>query len=143
MKKKGFLSYFGTIGSVVLGKICPVCYPAIGAFLTALGLGFALKTAVMKVMLIFFLGLGVLGLRRSGREHGKKRPLLIAIASGLVIYTGKYIRPDEMIFYIGVAGLITAVVMDIWFKRGKAPCGACNVSKLKRRLEPCQTKREV
>jgi len=143
MKKRGFLNYAGTIGSVVLGKICPVCYPAIGAFLTAMGLGFALKTAVMKVMLLFFLGLGVLGLWRSGRTHHNRWPLWIAIASGLVIYTGKYIRPDEMIFYTGVAGLITAVVMDIWFKRGKAPCGVCNVSKLKRRLEPCQIKREV
>jgi len=55
---------------VAVGKICPVCYPAIGAFLTAMGLGLALKAAVMKVLLILFLGMGVLGLRRSGREHG-------------------------------------------------------------------------
>ncbi len=143
MGKRGLLSYFWTIGSVVIGKICPVCYPAIGAFLTAMGLGLAMKAAVMKFLLILFLGMGVLGLRRSGREHGSRWPVLIAIASGLVIYAGKYLRPDEMIFYIGVAGLITAVVMDIWFKRGKAPCGACNISRLKRRLEPCQTKREV
>ncbi len=131
MKNRNFLSYFGTIGSVAIGKICPVCYPAIGAFLTAMGLGFALKTAVMKVMLILFLGIGVLGLWRSGRAHGKMLPLWIVIASGVVVYTGRYIRPGEMIFYVGVAGLVTAVVMDIWFKRGKAPCGACKVSKLR------------
>jgi len=98
-----------------------------------MGLGFAVKEAVMKVLLIFFLGLGVLGLWRSGRAHGNRWPVWIAIASGLVIYTGRYLRPDEMIFYTGVAGLITAVVMDIWSKRGKAPCTAGKVSILKRR----------
>ena len=143
MVKKGFLNYLGTIGSIVIGKVCPVCYPAIGAFLTAMGLGFALKTAVMKSLLILFLAIGVLGLWRSGREHGKRWPLWIAIASALVIYTGRYIRPDEMIFYTGVVGLVTAVVVDIWSRRGRAQCGACDVSRLKRRLEPCQIEREV
>ncbi len=62
---------------------------------------------------------------------------------GLVIYTGRYIRPDEMTFYAGAAGLLVAVVMDIRSRRGGAQCGSCRVSRPTRRLEPCQTKREV
>ena len=133
MVKKGLLNYLGTIGAVVIGKICPVCYPAIGAFLTAMGLGFALRAAVMKSLLILFLGTGVLGLLRSGRGHGNFWPLWIALASALVVYTGRYIRPHENLFYAGAAGLLVAVAMDIRARSGRARCGSCNMSGVRRR----------
>lgn len=139
MKKAGASNYIGSIGSMAIGKFCPVCYPAIGAFLASTGLGFVAGTAVLKGLLVMLLGLGLFGLWRSRRAHRKPWPMLSAIPSALFIYAGKYVWPDEMFFYAGVLGLITALALDIWSIRSVSACPACMGKEVK---TTCQTKRE-
>lgn len=84
-----FFNYVGSLGSIGIGKFCPVCYPAIGAFLTAAGLGFVVSAIVLKGLLILFLGLGILGLWRSYRIHKNLMPLVTgSLSSDLYMPAG-------------------------------------------------------
>ncbi|HHL40874.1 MAG TPA: MerC family mercury resistance protein [Deltaproteobacteria bacterium] len=125
---RGIWNYAGSVGSLAVGKFCPACYPLAAWVLTALGLGFMVETAVMKAVLLFFLAFGLLGLLRSGRTHGDKRPLIVAVPSAALLYAGRYVRPDETLLYAGIAGLAIAVVMDIRSARAAPPCAGCGES---------------
>lgn len=111
--KKWFMNYTGGFGSILVGKFCPVCYPVIGAFLTSIGAGFIIKSAVLKGFFVLFLGIVVFGLWRSRRVHMDPWPIRIALISAVVIYAGRYILQEDILFYTGAAGLILAMVWDI------------------------------
>lgn len=90
--KQGFFHYIGSIGSIGIGKFCPVCYPFVGAFLTAMGLGFLVSAAVLRGLLVLFLCIGIMGLWRSYKAHKNLMPLVTGSLSS-VLYT------LESIFY--------------------------------------------
>jgi len=123
--KKGVTKYAGSIGAAVLGKFCPICYPATGAFLSAIGAGVAVTIVVLKVMLVLFLAIALLGLWRSGRTHHNRWPMWIAVASAVLIYAGKYFIPYDTVFYAGVLGFVIAIITDIRSARITAACTAC------------------
>lgn len=116
------------------GKLCPVCYPVVGAFLSAIGVGIATQVTVLKGLLLLFLGIGLWGLWRSHRVHRKLLPFLLAILSAILLYTGKYLLPFTSIFYVGIAGLIIAVILDIRAAKTGTVCTDCE-KKVKNRGE--------
>lgn len=124
-----FLNYIGGIGSIGIGKFCPVCYPVVGAFLSAIGLGFAVSAVVLKGLLVLFLCIGILGLWRSYRAHRNLMPIVTGSVSSLVLYTGKYLLVEDAIFYTGIIGLLGAVIWDMKVKRA-VPCPACVENKV-------------
>jgi len=129
VKKTAALNYIGGIGSVILGKFCPICYPAVGFFLASIGFSFAAITAVLKGLLIIFLAIGLLGLWRSGRVHRKPWPVLCAIPSAVLIYAGKYIWPVDLLFYGGILGLVIALILDISLVRAARVVPSCPACK--------------
>jgi|TARA_B100000315_G_scaffold250156_1_gene282526 hypothetical protein len=107
-----FSQYFGNIGSALLGKLCPLCYPAIGGFLSAIGFGFLVNAAVLTTLLLFLLGIGLIGLWRSYKTHNIPWPVRIALPSAVFLFTGKLLT-NNMLFYTGVIGLIVGLVWDM------------------------------
>lgn len=124
--KQRFFNYIGSIGSIGIGKFCPVCYPSVGTFLTAIGLDFLADIVVLKWLLVLFLGIGILGLCRSYKAHRNLMPFVTGSLSSVFIYAGKYLLLNNVIFYTGIIGLLGAVIWDMKMKIKRAvPCPAC------------------
>ena len=90
--KKGVLATIGSLGSGLIVGLCPVCIPAIGAFLSSIGIGFLIKEFVLHPLLLIFLALTISGLFYSYlREHRNIWPLILGTASGVALYLGRYV----------------------------------------------------
>ena len=122
--KQRFFNYIGSIGSIGIGKFCPVCYASVSAFLTAIGVGFVVSTVVLKGLLTLFLCIGILGLWRSYKTHKNLIPLVTCLLSSVFIYAGKYLLLNNIVFYLGIIGLVGTVILDMKIKR-VIPCSAC------------------
>lgn len=76
--KSSLLASFGSFGSASTVGLCPICIPAIGAFLSAIGLGFLINEAVLKPVLLIFLAIALFGYFWSYlKEHQNILPLLL------------------------------------------------------------------
>lgn len=126
--KSGVINYFSGIGSLALGKFCPLCYPVVGSFLSYIGVGLAVSAAVLQGLLIVFLVITVFSFWSSAKIHNNKWPLLAASLSVLLIYAGKYMETGVMVFYGGALGLVVAAIVDIRLVIGRRPCPACRES---------------
>ena len=74
--KKGLLTSFGTLGSSIAILLCPICIPAIGAFLSVIGLGFVVQEKVLEPLLIVLLIIGILGSIGSVQYNGSVSAVL-------------------------------------------------------------------
>lgn len=130
--KKSFAS-FGSFGSALTVGLCPVCIPAIGAFLSSLGLGFVVNESVLKPLLIIFLIFAIGGFLWSYfEEHGNIWPLVLGIGFGSALYIGRYTYisgpVNSFLMYGGIVGII---LVSIWNMRLKKleNCQLCEVKK--------------
>jgi len=120
-----YSNYLGGIASVLLGKFCPLCYPVVGGFLSAIGFGFVVRAAILKGLLLVFLAIGFWGLRRSYKAHGNPGPVRVALPASILLYLGKFYWPGIGFFYLGIFGLMGAVAWDFLAAKPGAPCPAC------------------
>jgi O-antigen/teichoic acid export membrane protein len=106
----------GTLGSslaALLGLTCPVCWPAAGAFLASIGLGFAVSLTVILPLLFFLLGLAWWGMYSSYKNnHHHIEPLVISIIAGLLIPAGRYIIGNLPVTYMAIGAFITAAIWN-------------------------------
>jgi hypothetical protein len=134
-KRRGTtLSLLGSVFSAVTVGLCPVCIPAIGAFLSAIGLGFLVQEAVLKPVLVIFLGIAVFGFLWSYlKEHRHVGPLVIGTIMAVVIYVSRYVYfgadVNTALMYGSIGGIIATSVWNIQLKK-KMECCACNASGL-------------
>jgi len=115
-RKKGIMAIIGSMGSAITVGLCPLCIPAIGAFLSSVGLGFLVQEAVLKPLLITLLLLAWSGFYWSYRkEHGNIYPFLSGLFFGVSLYLGRYVyiglTINQFLMYGGIAGL---VLVSIW-----------------------------
>lgn len=129
-KPKGVLvSAIGSFGSALTVGLCPLCIPAIGAFLSALGLGFLVQTSVLLPLLIGFLAINMGGLLWSYvKEHGNILPLVGGILTGAALYIGRYVYLgaliNQILMYGGIAGIIAVSFWNLRLRK-KVTCPAC------------------
>lgn len=131
-KSAPWLSFFGSVGSVVTVGLCPVCIPAIGALFSAMGVGFFAQEAVLKPFLILLLTLTVAGLGWSWiKEHRNPTAFLAGILFAITLYAGRYVYfgggVNEIVEFIGMAGLIVATAWNLKLRRQKS-CPSCPVT---------------
>ena len=100
---KRIFSSIGSWGAVALAVFCPVCIPAIGAFLGSLGISVLALSSVIHPLLVVFLGLALLRLGLGYRRHRKPWPLLGGVLGGAGLYAGKWLVFSLPILYAGAA----------------------------------------
>ena len=126
VSKIGAASVGPGIGAAVLAKAsCPLCYPAIGGFLSSIGLGFLFEGVYFYVLVSVFISLSIFGLAFKAKSRRGYNPLwlgLVGIVSGVL---GMYFS-IELIFYTGVAILILASIWNIIPK--KEDCNVCSTN---------------
>lgn len=111
-----------SIFSSIIAVICPLCIPALGAFLASVGLGFALSVRFLQSLLIVLLILAVGSLAWSVKQHGRWWMLVIGILGAVLIYAGRYIWFSQTIMISGTVLLIGTSLINL---RLKASCKQC------------------
>ena len=129
-KRGTVLSMMGAIFSSLTVGFCPVCIPAIGAFLSAIGLGFLVQEAVLKPVLVVFLGMALFGFFWSYlKEHGRLSPLILGSLLAAGLYVSRYVylgaTINTVLMYGSIAGLVGTSYWNIRLKK-KAQCRACD-----------------
>lgn len=129
--RSGFLSGIGSFGSALTVGLCPVCIPAIGAFLASIGLGFLVQESVLRPVLFIFLAAAISGLLWSYlKEHRNVWPLVGGILMGLTLYAGRYVYfgavINQILMYGGITGIIAVSIWNLKLRKS-ASCPACEV----------------
>jgi hypothetical protein len=108
--------------SSLLAIVCPLCIPALGAFLASVGLGFALNIWFLQSLLAGLLVLAVGSLAWSIKYHAKRSILITGIGGAALIYLGRYLWFNTLVVWLGVAMLIGTSVINLWLKTN---CNRC------------------
>ncbi len=129
--RSGFLSGIGSFGSALTVGLCPVCIPAIGAFLASIGLGFLVQESVLRPVLFIFLAAAISGLLWSYlKEHRNVWPLIGGILMGITLYVGRYVYfgtvINQILMYGGITGIIAVSIWNLKLRKS-ASCPACEV----------------
>jgi hypothetical protein len=128
-KKWRALSVVGSVFSGLTVGFCPVCIPAIGAFLSAIGMGFLAQESVLKPLLLVFLAITLSGFVWSYlREHGRLGPLVVGTIFAVGLYISRYVYLGDTInpslMYGSIAGIVAVSFWNIRLKR-KFACCSC------------------
>ena len=108
--------------------ICPVCWPLYTGLLGSVGINFVNYTPYLFPLLTLFLILTLSGLVQGARRKNKYGPVYLGGISSLLILLGKFLSITDMLIYIGLTGLIMAVVWQLNIKKtgNFGSCSACN-----------------
>ncbi len=121
----------GSLGSILLVVLCPLCKPALAALFGALGLGYFTKAEVVRSVLIALLALTAGGFFFSYLKiHKRLAPFFLSVVMSVAIYLGRYGHhlgelENGVLTYSGIAGLIFLSVWNFTLKKPSAACGAC------------------
>ncbi len=129
----GFGKAVGSLGSgaaIALGLVCPVCIPAVGAFLTSIGLTVLVSATVLKPLLVFFLGVAAIGFILGYRKHHNPWPALGAVAGAAALYAGRWMLFSTPLIYAGAGAFLVSSVANTILRRRTTSCcsGACDIT---------------
>ncbi len=100
----------GLVGSAVSLLCCAGVAPVIG-LLSAIGLGFLLRDAILIPLLILGLGVTAWGLWQGRRCHGRPGPLVAGVVGSLVTVGG--VLAWVPLAFVGFLGVILASIWNI------------------------------
>jgi mercuric ion transport protein len=115
------------LGVALLPKlVCPLCFPAYAAILSALGIEFLDYTPYLLPLTAFFLAvaLGVLALQT--RRTGNVTALLLGLVSAMIVLLGKFYFEHDWLMTSGIVLLIVAILLGNRNPTSTTPtCPAC------------------
>lgn len=109
------LDKFGIVGSL-FAALCCLGFPALVSIVSAIGLGFLIKDAVLVPLLIASLIITLLGLFLGMRHHHRPWALILGGISAILTFVGVGVRPSGLFAGIGIAGLIVASLLNVWLR---------------------------
>lgn len=129
-KRATIVSLFGAVFSAAAVGLCPVCIPAIGAFLSAIGMGFLVQEVVLKPLLLVFLGISLFGFFWSYlREHGSLGPFFAGLLFAAGLYVSRYVylgaTINSELMYASIAGIVAVSIWNMRLKK-KSECCCCS-----------------
>lgn len=96
---------------------CPACWPAYAAALGAVGLGFLLEEAWLLPLSAVFLPCAVAAMAWQARSRRGYAPAVVGSVAATAIMVGKFMLQDDVVSYVGVAGLLVASAWNVWPRR--------------------------
>lgn len=124
MAWRDHLDKLGVAGSFIAAACC-LGLPAVLSIVTAIGLGFLLKDAILLPLMIVFLVVMLVGMAFGYKAHRRRWPLAIAVTSAAALFFFVFVHTWKPAAYLAIAGLVIASVFNIVFRRKCAP--ACEV----------------
>jgi len=123
------------IGFALLPKLaCPACWPAYAGLLSALGLGFLVRTEFLLPLTAIFLAVVLMGLAFRARARRGYGPLLVGIAGAVAVLAGKFALESSFLFYSGLGLLVGASLWNTWPRRKSKTASCCECAPAGRRL---------
>lgn len=119
-----FAAVPGLVIALLPKGMCPACWPAYAAVLSALGLGFLMQDRYLLPLTIVFLALATLALTYRARVRRGFGPAIAGGLAGVVLLVGKFVLEMPMVAYAGIAAFTVAAVWNAWPIR-RASCPAC------------------
>lgn len=110
--------------------VCPACWPAYAAAVSALGLTFLLEVRYLLPLTVMALALAVVVLAWQSRSRWGYAPAGLAIAGAVAIVAGKFAADSAVLLYGGAAMFAAAFAWNAWPRRtvtGSADCPKCEV----------------
>lgn len=104
------------IGGSLFAALCCLGFPALLSILSALGLSFIARDAVLMPLLVVFLVVTIAGLYLGTRHHHQPWALLLGLASAAVTFIFVVIWSNRLVAWFGMAGLVLAGVLNVWLK---------------------------
>jgi hypothetical protein len=126
MKNSSAAENTGVVGAGLFAVFCPVCWPAIGALFSSIGLGALVSFSAIRPLIALFALLAVWGYVKSYQTHKKAIALWLGILSAIYTVVIYWTLGSAYWIYLGIAGMIIAAVMDVRFKK---TCPAPNQEK--------------
>ncbi len=126
------LSFTGAIFASLTVGFCPLCIPAVGAFLSAIGLGFLVAGSTEKYLIIGFLLAALFGLFWSYlKEHGNVWPFIAGMIFAIGLYCSRYVFTGHngVIEAVSIGGLVAIAVWNVQLKR-RSGCATCETKKV-------------
>lgn len=111
-----WVAQIASIFSALIAIVCPLCIPALGAFLASIGLGFAVSVTFLQPFLIVLLLISVGSLVWSVRLHKKWWALAVGTIGAFGIYAGRYIWFSPSLMYTGAFLLIGVSIINFKLK---------------------------
>ena len=111
-----YLAGIGTGGSI-FAALCCLGFPALLSILSAIGLGFVVNDAILIPLLLVFLAVTLAGLYLGTRYHHRPWALLLGAVSSVMTAVFSAILPNGVLAGIGIAGLISASLLNVWLKK--------------------------
>ncbi len=122
---RSWLSALASFLSSAVALLCPVCIPAIGAFLASIGLGFAVSTAFLQPALIVLLLINLAALAAAAARHRHWWVLAAGLVGGALVYGGRYLWFSTPLMWTGAAILIGTALVNF---RLKQRCPRCQTT---------------
>lgn len=128
--KSSLLTTIGSFGSALTIGLCPVCIPAIGAFLSAIGLGFLINETVLKPVLLIFLAIALFGYFWSYlKEHKNILPFIVGSLMAIALYVGRYVyisgTLNLILMYGGLIGIMAVSIWNWRLRKNSKNCASC------------------
>jgi len=101
----------GVVGSL-FAALCCLGFPALLSILSAIGLGFLIKDAVLLPLLIVFLLVTLLGLALGLREHHRASALVLGIISAIGVFVFIFVAFSKLLAGVSVSGLVIASILN-------------------------------
>ena len=121
--KQGLLALPGAGVSLLPKLMCPACWPAYAAVLSAAGLGFLITTTYLLPLTAVFLGVAVGSLAFRASSRRGLGPFWAGVAAAVLVLMGKFYFELAPVTYGGVSLLIFASVWNTWPR--DTPAGFC------------------
>ena len=120
IKKPKWVAQITSVLSALVAIVCPLCIPALGAFLASVGLGFAVSVTFLQPFLIVLLLISLASLAWAVRLHKQWWILAVGVIGAFGIYAGRYIWFSQLLMYAGAFLLIGISLVNF---RLKISCG--------------------
>lgn len=115
------------IGAALLPLgVCPACWPVYAGLLSAMGLGFLLKSTYLLPVTALFLLAAVSALAFRAKTRRGYRPFAVGLAASASTFFGKFVLASDVATYGGIVLLLAASVWNAWpHKASHDACPAC------------------
>nr|WP_281721458.1 hypothetical protein [Nitrosomonas nitrosa] len=123
----GLLAAFPAVTIALLPKVaCPACWPAYAGIVSALGLGFVLKTKYLLPLTVLFLFASLGSLAYKVKARGGLWPFFAGFIAAVMIVYGKFGIDSDVVVYSGVAILVCASLWKSWARIKSKIASCCN-----------------
>jgi mercuric ion transport protein len=124
---KNAMSLLPAVGTALMPKlVCPICWPAYTAILSAMGIGFINYTPVLMPLTAAFLLVVLVMLAWRAKARRGYAPLILGVLATAMLLIGKFQFDSDAAAYSGIALLVGTSLWNAWPRRiSSVPCPAC------------------